>query len=134
VIFVDLDEFKRINDVYGHAAGDKALMAASDKIRSALRSNDVVGRLGGDEFLVVCPGISCADEGLGVAERIASSLRSRMPVAEGHITLRASVGFAWTITSEESPDALVARADAAMYTSKLDGVGSVVQAPAFGMT
>jgi diguanylate cyclase (GGDEF)-like protein len=128
-IYIDLDRFKAVNDSYGHAAGDQVLVAVSQKIRSVLRAQDVVGRLGGDEFLVVCPGISSADEGLGVAERIGESLRSRMPVADSHVTLQASVGFAWTVALDESPDALVARADAAMYKSKLDGTGSVVQAP-----
>jgi len=128
-IFVDLDGFKRINDVYGHAAGDKALMAASDKIRSALRANDVVGRLGGDEFLVVCPGVSSAEEGLAVAERIGRSLYGPVPTADGEITLKASVGFTWTTAPDESPDILVARADAAMYQSKMTGNGSVVQVP-----
>ncbi len=128
-VYVDLDGFKDINDRFGHATGDQALLAASDKIRSALRTDDVVGRLGGDEFLVVCPGISSAGEGLVVAERIGRSLHAPVPTADGDITLRASVGFAWTTTPDESPDALVARADAAMYQSKLAGVGSVVQAP-----
>lgn len=128
-IFVDLDGFKSINDVYGHAAGDKALMAASDKIRSALRTNDVVGRLGGDEFLVVCPGISSAEEGIAVAERIGTSLSGPVPTADGEITLKASVGFTWTTSRDESPDALVARADAAMYQSKMTGIGSVVHVP-----
>ncbi len=131
-IYIDLDGFKRINDSYGHATGDQVLVATSEKIRSILRAEDVAGRLGGDEFLVVCPGVSNADEGLAVAERIAISLHCRMPVTDGHVMLRASVGFAWTSAIDESPDALVARADAAMYKSKLDGTGSVVQGPSDG--
>jgi diguanylate cyclase (GGDEF)-like protein len=128
-IFVDLDGFKSINDRYGHSTGDQALTAASDNIRSALRTDDVVGRLGGDEFLVVCPGVSSADEGLVVAERVGRSLRALMSTADGDIPLSASVGFTWSASADESPDAIVARADAAMYQSKLAGVGSVVQAP-----
>ena len=96
VIFVDLDGFKGINDSYGHATGDQALWAAADKIRSALRIDDVVGRLGGDEFLVVCPGLSNAEESVALAERIGKSLRARVPTAKGEITLRASIGVAWT--------------------------------------
>jgi diguanylate cyclase (GGDEF)-like protein/PAS domain S-box-containing protein len=130
VIFVDLDGFKGINDSYGHATGDQALWAAADKIRNALRNDDVVGRLGGDEFLVVCPGISNAQESLVLAERIGTSLRTQVETAKGIVTLRASIGVAWTTaTDDESPDTLVARADAAMYQSKLTGIGSVVQAP-----
>lgn len=128
-IFVDLDRFKDINDQYGHAMGDRALAAVAEDIRNALRTNDVVGRLGGDEFLVICPDISNADEGRAVAERIRLSLQSEVPSATGPITLTASIGVAWTHPPAEPADSLIARADAAMYQSKLAGVGAVVHAP-----
>jgi diguanylate cyclase (GGDEF)-like protein/PAS domain S-box-containing protein len=127
-IYIDLDGFKGINDHYGHATGDQALLAASDKIRSALRADDVVGRLGGDEFLVVCPGLSSIDEGLAFADRIGRALCGRLQMAGNHITLAASVGVAWSSGSDESPDALVARADSAMYQSKSAGNGSAALA------
>ena len=94
-IYIDLDGFKGINDHYGHATGDQALLAASDKIRSTLRADDVVGRLGGDEFLVVCPGLSSIDEGLAFADRIGRALCGRLQMAGNHITLAASVGVAY---------------------------------------
>lgn len=128
-IFVDLDGFKSINDRYGHSTGDQALLGAADKIRSALRTNDVVGRLGGDEFLVICPDISHPEEGMGVAARIGQSVRSEITTVEGQITLAASIGVAWTCPPEEPADSLIARADAAMYQSKVAGIGAVVASP-----
>lgn len=131
VIFVDLDGFKGINDRHGHAIGDRALVVAADRMRGALRAGDFVGRLGGDEFLVVCPDISSEAEGLVIAERISGSLRAMVPTPEGEFLLSASTGFAWSTSRDESPDALVARADAAMYQSKQTGIGLVVKAPSF---
>jgi diguanylate cyclase (GGDEF)-like protein len=134
VMYIDLDRFKDINDSYGHATGDRVLLTASDRIRSALRADDVVGRLGGDEFLVVCPRIASAEEGLAVATRIGDALRGALPMEDDLIPLRASIGVALSSASDTSPDALVARADAAMYQSKLTGTGSIVQAPDDGAT
>ena len=129
-IFVDLDRFKAINDCHGHAAGDKALLTVAARIRSAIRTGDVLGRLGGDEFLVVCPGVPSWEAVAPVAQRISESLRGHLDVAEGRLELGASVGVAWTDRVDESPDALTARADRAMYESKSNGVAVVVAAPA----
>jgi diguanylate cyclase (GGDEF)-like protein/PAS domain S-box-containing protein len=127
-IYVDLDEFKNVNDEYGHAAGDRALLSAADTIRCAIRSDDVLGRLGGDEFLVVCPRTANVDDATAVAHRISGAFGAGEPADGGGIPLRASVGLAWTDGRDGSADSLVARADAAMYESKAGGLGSVVQA------
>jgi diguanylate cyclase (GGDEF)-like protein len=125
-IFVDLDGFKVINDRYGHSTGDQALLGAADRIRSALRASDVVGRLGGDEFLVICPEVSHAEEGLAVAARIRQAVGGEVTTSQGAVALAASIGVAWTGPPGEAADSLIARADAAMYQSKLAGAGSVV--------
>jgi diguanylate cyclase (GGDEF)-like protein/PAS domain S-box-containing protein len=120
-IFLDLDGFKRINDRYGHAVGDEALFVVANRIRAALRTHDVVGRIGGDEFLVVCPDTMTAEEGHAVATRICESIRGDMPTAAAKLTLEASVGTAWTQEEDESADTLIAQADTAMYRSKEAG-------------
>ena len=130
VIFVDLDRFKDINDQYGHAAGDKALLSAAARIRGAIRHGDALGRLGGDEFLVVCPAVPTSEAVAPVAARISDALRGPLEIAEGELEFGASVGLAWTDHPDESPDVLTARADRAMYESKLHRVAVVVAGPA----
>ncbi len=127
-IFVDLDRFKEVNDRLGHAAGDQALLSAAERIRSAIRTGDVLGRIGGDEFLVVCPTAPSPDAAALVARRISESLRAPSPSVADQIQLSASVGVAWTDRPNESPDALIARADSAMYQSKLEDSGAIVLA------
>jgi len=117
VIFVDLDDFKSVNDRYGHATGDAILIAASRRMRAGLRSEDHVGRLGGDEFLVICPNVPSRQHAIDVAGRLDATLQGAVAV-DGHtIELRATLGLAWT-HDEISPDELVAQADQAMYKSK----------------
>jgi diguanylate cyclase (GGDEF)-like protein len=117
VIFVDLDDFKSVNDRYGHATGDAILIAASRRMRAGLRSDDHLGRLGGDEFLVICPKVPSRQHALEVVGRLDSSLHGTVAVAGHTIELRATLGLAWT-PDEISPDELVARADRTMYQAK----------------
>ncbi len=116
VVFVDLNHFKDLNDRYGHAAGDAALIEVVRRLTQSARAGDAVGRLGGDEFLIVCSGIASADATLNVATRLAKSLRrARIAVHNTSVFLTASVGVAWSSPRELDADALVARADMAMY-------------------
>ncbi len=117
VIFVDLDDFKSVNDQYGHATGDAILIAATRRMRAGLRSDDHVGRLGGDEFLVICPHVPSHLHALDVARRLDASLQGTVAVAGHTIELRATLGLAWT-HDDISPDELVAQADRAMYRAK----------------
>jgi diguanylate cyclase (GGDEF)-like protein len=128
-IFVDLNHFKEINDGHGHAVGDKALLWAAASIRGAVRHGDAIGRLGGDEFLIVCPDIPSLGTVEPVAQRISDAIQP-VEIAEGRLELGASVGLAWTDGTDESPDVLIARADRAMYQSKMGGPAVVVAAPA----
>jgi diguanylate cyclase (GGDEF)-like protein/PAS domain S-box-containing protein len=118
VIFVDLDDFKSTNDRFGHAAGDEVLMAVADGLRGAVRSGDVVGRVGGDEFLVVCPDVGGPEGARRLAERVASAVDKLGPVRDDLRPSRASVGMAYGGDRHLTADQLVAEADAAMYAAK----------------
>jgi diguanylate cyclase (GGDEF)-like protein/PAS domain S-box-containing protein len=124
-IFVDLDNFKPVNDLLGHAAGDELLVHVARRLAEAMRDDDIVGRIGGDEFLIVCPDIAGADDALCVATRIVESLTGEVTLAAGTIDLRASIGVACS-SPAMTADALVARADQAMYHSKRQGQGRPV--------
>jgi diguanylate cyclase (GGDEF)-like protein/PAS domain S-box-containing protein len=115
VIYLDLDNFKAVNDTYGHDAGDVVLRATGERLRSCVRAADVVARVGGDEFVVVHES-SGAMVG-GVIERIEASLARPIDVGErGVVHCAASIGLATTRTTDASE--LIATADAAMYESK----------------
>ncbi len=128
-IFVDLCSFKGINDRFGHTTGDEILSLTANRLRSVVREGDLVGRFGGDEFLVVCPQVSGEDGTRDIAERIRRALAGCVDLGAGRVDLRASVGGAYTV-QPLSVDALVAQADRAMYESKRLGssVASVVEA------
>lgn len=126
VIFVDLDRFKDVNDRLGHAAGDELLRIAAERLTSTVRSGDVLGRIGGDEFLVVCTAMAGPATAVAIAERIADCLKGSVELSGGRVELRASVGVAHTGGREIDGDELVRRADAAMYASKRQGEGRAV--------
>jgi diguanylate cyclase (GGDEF)-like protein/PAS domain S-box-containing protein len=126
VIFVDIDRFKSVNDTLGHAAGDELLAVVADRLRKTVRAGDVVGRLGGDEFLVVCPRVRDPEETMNLGQRIASALERDVNIASVTVGLRASIGVAWTQATTTGADALVGEADAAMYESKRQDVGRPV--------
>ena len=126
VIFVDLDRFKPVNDNFGHAAGDEILTVVAQRLRDAIRDHDLVGRLGGDEFLVICPNLNDPAAAIEVAERIATSLKTDFAFDGVELSLCASVGVAWTNSVDVDADGLVRRADAAMYRSKRAATGTPV--------
>jgi diguanylate cyclase (GGDEF)-like protein len=117
IAIIDLDHFKRVNDNYGHAAGDRALCALADHLRCSVRGPDSVFRIGGEEFLVVLPDAQSA--GLAVVRR----LHQRWVAQERVTTFSAGVAIA---APGESPDATVARADGALYVAKREGRNRVV--------
>lgn len=125
VVFIDLDHFKAVNDVHGHAAGDAVLTAVADRINGVVRARDVVGRLGGDEFVVVCPEINDSIAAVAAAERIATALDPTGTPDNPFLGVRASIGVAWA-PEVMDPAELLSQADEAMYTSKRGGVGEVV--------
>jgi two-component system cell cycle response regulator len=127
VAMVDLDEFKAINDTHGHAAGDEVLVAAVRAMRAHLRAEDHLGRLGGEEFLIVLP-----DTQAGAATRVAEKLRSEVAAARGPVPVTCSVGVAtW---AGETPEVLLRRADEALYAAKHAGRDRVIAATLHGRT
>jgi diguanylate cyclase (GGDEF)-like protein/PAS domain S-box-containing protein len=126
VIFVDLDRFKEINDRLGHAAGDELLGVVAKRLARAVRGDDLVGRIGGDEFLVVCPGITSAAQAMQGATRVADTLRHVVRLKTTPVSCPASIGVAWSIGTAADADMLVSRADAAMYEAKRAGSGRPV--------
>jgi diguanylate cyclase (GGDEF)-like protein/PAS domain S-box-containing protein len=117
LIFVDLDDFKSVNDRFGHAAGDRLLAEAAERLRDSARKGDSVGRVGGDEFIVICPRVQSSAQAIKVAERVAAATAIKVDVGVAEVELRASVGVAWTADALDA-DAFLAQADSAMYQSK----------------
>ncbi len=124
VIYVDLDGLKSVNDRLGHAAGDTFLTVAAERLRVAARDGDGVGRLGGDEFLVICPKVDRSAKAMDIAQRISSALMATIVIGAAAVELKASIGVAWT-TEPLDTDTLIAQADRAMYESKQQGGRSV---------
>jgi diguanylate cyclase (GGDEF)-like protein/PAS domain S-box-containing protein len=119
VVFVDLDRFKAVNDLHGHGTGDDLLVAVAARLRSAVRDVDLVGRIGGDEFLIVCPDVREVDS-VAIGDRVLAALDAPFLVGDQTLHASASIGIARSVAGE-APDALIARADAAMYESKRQG-------------
>jgi diguanylate cyclase (GGDEF)-like protein/PAS domain S-box-containing protein len=122
VLFVDLDNFKRVNDLFGHAAGDALLIALGARMAAAVRPADTVARLGGDEFVVVCEDV---DErtALALGWRLAAAVQE--PDSPGATPLSASIGIAFGTSADTDPDVLIGHADAAAYRAKERGSGGV---------
>jgi diguanylate cyclase (GGDEF)-like protein/PAS domain S-box-containing protein len=116
VMFLDLDGFKTVNDRLGHHVGDAILQQVAVRLRTAIRAGDLVGRYGGDEFVVVCDATGDAAEAVGV--RIRDEIRAGFAEAEG-FAISASIGIAvCDATTDITTDAVIGAADAAMYESK----------------
>ncbi|HEX4482454.1 MAG TPA: diguanylate cyclase [Solirubrobacteraceae bacterium] len=124
VVYVDLDKFKPVNDTLGHAAGDELLASVAERLRELTRREDNVGRLGGDEFLVLLPDIRSSEVAMRVADRICGSLKDAVGLSGGPVELTASVGVACGTAGAVSADQLVKLADSAMYCSKQQGGGA----------
>ncbi|HSZ05270.1 MAG TPA: diguanylate cyclase [Solirubrobacteraceae bacterium] len=129
VVYVDLDRFKPVNDKLGHAAGDELLVLVAERLKLASRDSDVIGRLGGDEFLVVLRDIPGAEMAMRAADRICEALCGKFELSSGTADLRASVGVACSTNAQITPEEIVKRADAAMYRSKAHGQCLPVLAP-----
>ncbi|HYT69952.1 MAG TPA: GGDEF domain-containing protein [Gemmatimonadales bacterium] len=123
LIYLDLDDFKAVNDAHGHATGDAVVRLVADAMRSALRQADVVGRLGGDEFAVLMPETD-ASVAHAAATRLAGSIRT---VFRGTPSVTASIGVVSVTGTEAGTDELLHKADQAMYEAKRTGKDRVVQ-------
>lgn len=121
VVFVDLDDFKSVNDRHGHARGDEVLAEVASRLRASVRGGDAVGRLGGDEFLVVCSGVASAADARRAGRAIAGRIRGGLQTMQDAAVVGATVGVAWTDAPHADAAELVARADADMYRAKRNG-------------
>jgi diguanylate cyclase (GGDEF)-like protein/PAS domain S-box-containing protein len=120
VLYMDLDGFKDVNDVFGHQAGDRVLSETARRLESVIRPGDIVARLGGDEFVVLCENLAAPDDAEKIATRVVQAVGQPIAVAAGVATVTASVGVAIGGLGE-SAASVVARADEAMYRTKQDG-------------
>jgi len=134
VLYLDLDNFKRVNDTLGHAVGDELLCLVAARLRSSLRADDTVdelpiarsshiARLGGDEFIVILPNIRSADDASAVAARLISELQEPMRLAQHTLVVTPSVGVAMFPGDGVEADTLLRNADLAMYFAKRKGPG-----------
>jgi diguanylate cyclase (GGDEF)-like protein/PAS domain S-box-containing protein len=121
VLFIDLDRFKQINDVFGHDAGNQVLCEAAKRIGRSVREEDTVSRLGGDEFTVLLEGIEATSRISAIADRIRADLNRAFTLAEREVYVSASVGIALFPRDGESAEELLKRADLAMYQAKKSG-------------
>jgi diguanylate cyclase (GGDEF)-like protein len=121
VLFLDLDNFKTINDTLGHASGDALLISVAERLQLCLRASDTASRLGGDEFAVLIEDTTNSESGIHVAERIREVLRTPFLIDGKQVFVGVSVGIATNSAANETPEELLRNADVAMYMAKNQG-------------
>jgi diguanylate cyclase (GGDEF)-like protein len=125
VLFIDLDNFKVVNDSLGHNAGDRLLVELGSRLCEAIRPSDTIARFGGDEFVVLCEDINEAHDAVAVGQRIVAAASEPFMLDGREMFVSASVGVALAIDCEATPETLLRDADAAMYRAKERGRGRV---------
>ena len=123
VLFLDLDDFKGVNDNIGHAGGDRLLVAVAQRLQTGLRPSDTAARVGGDEFAILLEDLRVGDEANQVARRLIDELAAPFRIGEASITIGISVGIAFGARGEASAEGLMRNADFAMYRAKQAGKG-----------
>ena len=127
VLFLDLDDFKVINDSLGHDAGDQLLTMVAGRLSKCIRPSDTVARLGGDEFTVLMEEVEGSTEALEAADRVGEVLREPFTLEGREIVVRCSIGVALSNDPHDHPESLLRNADMAMYRAKRDGkAGSAI--------
>ena len=121
LLFIDLDDFKTVNDQLGHAAGDDLLVAVAGRLQTCVRGEDTVARLGGDEFAILLEQAPSHEVAVRVAGRILESMGPPFPLQGHQVQVGASVGV--TVSQAADVDAVLREADVAMYTAKARGKG-----------
>ncbi len=124
LMFIDLDDFKRVNDSVGHHVGDALLVEAAKRLQDAVRGSDTVARQGGDEFLILAPELQSQSDVEAIAEKILTVLSKPFVVKGMHLAISASIGFAFYPDDASDVQLLLSKADAAMYRAKDDGGGT----------
>lgn len=123
LMFLDLDNFKLINDTLGHNAGDEVLVAVSRTLHHCLRQGDTLARFGGDEFVVVAPGLRSADDATAIAQKLLDALDRSVQLGDTVVSVNASIGICLIPRDADSAEAAMSHADQAMYRSKRSGRG-----------
>jgi diguanylate cyclase (GGDEF)-like protein len=126
LFFIDLDNFKSVNDSMGHAVGDELLVATGTRLCDAVREADTVARLGGDEFLILAPDVPSDVEVEQIAERLIRSISEPQVLNGRKVVARCSIGIAFYPENGRTVEALMANADNAMYQAKAAGQGSAI--------
>jgi diguanylate cyclase (GGDEF)-like protein/PAS domain S-box-containing protein len=121
VLFVDVDNFKVINDSLGHKAGDQLLKAVAGRLRTYLRPEDTAARLGGDEFTILVEDVASVGEGVRIAQRLADVLQPPFTLEEQEVFITTSIGIALNSSTQERAEDLLRHADLAMYRAKHNG-------------
>jgi diguanylate cyclase (GGDEF)-like protein len=121
VLFLDLDNFKFINDSLGHSAGDELLIAVAKRLKKCVRPEDMVARLGGDEFLIIIEAAENVEAVIQVAERVLDVMNVGFSLSAGEGFTSSSIGIVYTETGSVEPDILIRDADTAMYQAKSGG-------------
>ena len=127
LMLIDVDFFKSVNDAYGHAAGDRALRAVADTLRTSIRAFDTLARYGGEEFVVIMPG-SVTEQAQAAAERLRAAVADMTPAPGDWPALTISIGIAENDGTASSADSLLGAADAALYLAKRNGRNRVEMA------
>ena len=121
VLFLDLDDFKKVNDSHGHGEGDRLLEEAANRIRTSIDTADLACRFGGDEFVIVLPQISSVDEAITTAQEILTRFKQPIKVGSGVFYVSTSIGIVYSDNEALRADDLVSFADIAMYEAKKSG-------------
>ncbi len=121
VLFLDLDDFKKVNDSLGHDTGDRLLVEVAARLKRNLRDGDTVGRLGGDEFILLLPGLRSADEAGAMAEKLLDELARPFRIEGRDLQISVSIGIALCPDDGQNATELLRKADVAMYQAKADG-------------
>jgi diguanylate cyclase (GGDEF)-like protein/PAS domain S-box-containing protein len=123
LLFLDLDDFKLINDTLGHRIGDELLIAVAARLREAIRATDTAARLGGDEFTILLENVTDEAEAIAAAERIIDALRQPFELGDHQVVISASIGIAFGAAGQDRPDDVLRSADTALYEAKGRGKG-----------
>jgi diguanylate cyclase (GGDEF)-like protein len=129
VLFIDVDDFKLVNDELGHGAGDEVLTAIAQRLSGCVRPSDTVGRFGGDEFVIVCEELTDEAGALDIADRVLQALTDPFSTPSGERSLSVSIGVATcSVLNPMEADSLIRAADRAMYRAKMEGKARIVSA------
>ena len=129
VMYLDIDDFKSINDTFGHGGGDDVLVELGRRLTSVMRPADTLSRFGGDEFVILCEGLSSVREAQDIAARMVAAISEPWTVQDRRTSVHVSIGVAVTNSSRASEAVLVGDADAAMYVAKKARGSATVLAP-----